>query len=240
MTRLFERNLLLASLPTAEKLLLSRLMEQAQLRTKQQLNQVGTLLRHLYFPLDCAISVMDMQHSGRVVEVAVVGKEGCYCSSALIGLSNSPSHTIVQIGGAVLSVDVYPLSRMMDELPAFTRAVQRFSAVLFRHAIISVGCSHWHSIKQRLSRWLLAHNERVGGTIFPFTHDFLAEQVGTQRTTITEALSSFQRAGLVAYSYGKVELINMEKLRSVSCECFGLAKQAIQDYLRDIQTYAKQ
>lgn len=237
MALILERNRLLAILPTAEKLQLARQTELVELQTKQQLNQVGSFLRHLYFPLDCAISVMDMQASGRLVEVAVVGKEGCYCPSALFGLSVSPSHTIVQIGGAALRFDVYHLTRMMDELPIFTRAVQRFSAVLFRHAVISVGCSHWHSIEQRLSRWLLAHHERTKDTIFPFTHDFLAEQVGTQRTTITAALSSFQRAGLVSYSYGRVELVARDKLVGLSCECFGQATQSIQDYLRDIQRY---
>jgi hypothetical protein len=42
---------------------------------------------------------------------------------------------------------------------------------------------------------------------------------------------------MVRYSYGKNELAGIERLKDVSCDCFGLAMQAIEDYLRDIQSY---
>ncbi len=234
MTVKLELNQLLASLPIAEKQELEQHMELVKLRTRQVLNYIGTPLRYLYFPLQSAISVMDMQPSGRVIEVAVVGREGCYCPSGLVGPATSPTHTIVQIGGAAWRVSMTTVVAALSRLPVFTQAVHRFNAVLFRHAVISVGCSQWHSVEQRLTRWLLAHHQRTGDTIFPFTHDFLADQLGSQRTTVTEVLSAFQRRSLVSYSYGKVELIDIKKLQALSCECFGLATQAIEDYLRNL------
>ena len=233
----FDRHRFLAMLPVAEKQALSPHVKPIMLSMKEELNLVGSPLRHLYFPLDAAISVMDMAQSGRVLEVAVVGKEGCFCPDVLNGLTASPTHTIVQIGGASLCVDTAVLAGMLSALPVFGRMVRRCSALLFRHAVISVGCSQWHSVEQRLSRWLLAHHHRTSDTIFPFTHEFLADQLGSQRVTVTEALSAFQRNDMVRYSYGKVELVNIEMLKDVSCECFGLATQAIEDYLRDIQSY---
>lgn len=232
-----ELNQLLTSLPASEKQELERHLELVNLRTRQELNYIGSPLQYLYFPLQSAISVMDMQSGGRVIEVAVVGREGCYCPSVLSGLTTSPTHTIVQISGAAWRVNARELAPALSHLTVFTRAVHRFSAVLFRHAVISVSCSQWHSVEQRLARWLLAHYHRTGDTIFPFTHEFLADQLGSQRTTVSEALSSFQRTGLVVYGYGKVELLNMEQLGKRSCECLALATQAIQDYLGDIQTY---
>lgn len=234
-----EFNQLLTSLPTLERRELDPHMELINLRTKQELYYIGSPLSYLYFPLQSAISVMGMQQGGQVIEVAVVGKEGCYCPSALIGLSTSPTHTIVQIGGVAWRVKVAAVIGLLSRLPVFNQAVHRFGAVLFRQAVISVGCSHWHSVEQRLARWLLAHYQQTGDTIFPFTHDFLADQLGSQRTTVTEALSSFQRAGLVLYGYGKVELIDIQKLREISCECFGLSAQAIEEYLQDIRTYSR-
>ncbi|MBX3303734.1 MAG: Crp/Fnr family transcriptional regulator [Nitrospira sp.] len=232
-----ELNQLLKSLPVVEKQELEPHLELVKLRTRQELNYIGSTLRYLYFPLQSAISVMDMHQGGRVIEVAVVGREGCYCPSVLAGLSASPTHTIVQTDGFAWRVNVRTVVAVQFRLPVFTRAVHRFSAVLFRQAVISVGCSHWHSVEQRLARWLLAHNHRTGDTIFPFTHEFLADQLGSQRSTVTEALSSFQRAGLVVYSYGKVELINIQRLRDVCCECCALTTQAIEDYLHEISTY---
>ena len=237
MTTEFNLHQLLTLLPVAEKQTLLPQAELVMLRTKQELNLVGSPLRYLYFPLDAAISVMDMERSGRVLEVAVVGKEGCFCPDVLNGLTVSPTHTIVQIGGATLRLDTATLAGMLPALPVFTRMVRRFSALLFRYVVISVGCSQWHSVEQRLARWLLAHHHRMGEIIFPFTHEFLADQLGSQRVTVTEALSAFQRQDLVRYSYGKVELVGIDGLKDMSCECFGLASQAIHDYLSDIQAY---
>ncbi|HSA84599.1 MAG TPA: Crp/Fnr family transcriptional regulator [Nitrospira sp.] len=235
----WERNQLLAMLPPSEKRMLGACTKVVTLQTKQELNLVGSPLRHLYFPLDAAISVMGMEQSGRVLEVAVVGKEGCFCPDILNGLTISPTHTIVQIGGQSLRVDAASLTPKLLDLPIFSRMVRRFSASLFRHAVISVGCSQWHSVEQRLARWLLAHHHRTSEIVFPFTHEFLADQLGSQRVTVSEALSAFQRNDLVRYSYGKVELVNVQKLEHVSCECFDLATQAIDEYLRDIRTYSR-
>ena len=235
----FDRHQLLTILPVAEKQALSPDVKLIMLHTKEELNLMGSPLRHLYFPLDAAISVMEMEPSGRVLEVAVVGKEGCFCPDVLNGLTASPTHTIVQIGGASLFVDAATLVGMLPALPVFARMVRRFSALMFRHAVISVGCSQWHSVEQRLARWLSAHHHRTGDIVFPFTHEFLAYQLGSQRVTVTETLSAFQRNDMVRYSYGKVELGNIEKLKDVSCGCFGLASQAIDDYLRDIQSYKR-
>lgn len=239
MTSEWELNQLLTRLPPSEKRVLGSCTKLVTLHTKQELNPVGSPLRHLYFPLDAAISVMGMERSGRVLEVAVVGKEGCSCPELLNGLTLSPTHTIVQIGGPSLRVDVATLNPKLVDLPLFSRMVRRFSALLFRHAVISVGCSQWHSVEQRLARWLLAHHHRTSDIVFPFTHEFLADQLGSQRVTVSEALSTFQRHDMVRYSYGKVELINIERLQGVSCECFDLATQAIEDYLRDIRTYSQ-
>lgn len=237
MTSEFDRHQLLTMLPVAEKQTLSPHVKLIMLYMKEELNLVGSPLRRLYFPLDAAISVMDMEQSGRVLEVAVVGKEGCFCPDVLNGGTASPTHTIVQIGGASLCVDTAVLAGLLPALPVFTRMVRRCSALLFRHAVISVGCSQWHSVEQRLARWLLAHHYRTGEIVFPFTHEFLADQLGSQRVTVTEALSAFQRNDMVRYSYGKVELVNIGKLKDVSCECYELATQAIEDYLLDIRSY---
>jgi hypothetical protein len=235
----WERNQLLTMLPPSEKQMLGACTKVVTLQVKQELNLVGSPLRHLYFPLNAAISVMGMEQSGRVLEVAVVGKEGCFCPDILNGLTISPTHTIVQIGGATLRLDTTTLAPMLSDLPVFSGMVRRFSALLFRHAVISVGCSQWHSVEQRLARWLLAHHHRTSEIVFPFTHEFLADQLGSQRVTVSEALSAFQRNDLVRYSYGKVELVNVQKLEHVSCECFDLATQAIDEYLRDIRTYSR-
>ena len=73
----------------------------------------------------------------------------------------------------------------------------------------------------------------------PFTHEFLAEQLGVQRGTVTEALAVLQEKKLVESGYGKVKVLKSTALEKVSCDCFQLAKQAIEEYLEDMKAYKR-
>lgn len=232
-----DHNLLLAHLPLDEKHALCTWLQPVALRTKEEIIGMGSPLRHVYFPLTAALSLINMQESGQTVEVAVVGKEGCTCFHVLDGVSTSPSRVVVQIGGGAFRMPSEAIDDIIKDLPVFARIVRRYSAVLFRHAVISVGCSQFHSVEQRLARWLLVHNNRTRATTFPFTHEFLAEQLGSQRATVTQGLADLQSEGLLTSGYGVIELLNIPKLQIVACECFGLSTLAIEEYIADIEMY---
>ena len=234
-----DHNQLLAHLPVDEKRVLCAQLQLVSLRTKEEITAVGSPLRHVYFPLTSAISLMNTQAGGQTVEITVIGKEGCTCFHVLDGFKASPSRVVVQIGGNAFRMPAAALDDVIKDLPIFAQIVRRYSAVLFRHAVISVGCSQFHSVEQRLARWLLAHNNRTGGTAFPFTHEFLAEQLGSQRATVTQGLADLQSRGLLTSGYGTVELLDIPKLQSVACECYGLSTLAIDEYLTDIDLYRR-
>jgi Crp-like helix-turn-helix domain len=230
-----EDNQLLAYLPPQELDTLRPHCKVISLETREEINQVGTRVIHIHFPITAAISLMEMQASGTTVEVAVVGKEGCAGSHVLDGLDVSPCRTIVQIGGMAFRVTVPQLRTLLPLIPVFQQTARRFGTVLFRHTVISVGCSQFHSVEQRLARWLLAHRHRTGLKKFPFTHDFLAEQLGVQRVTVTQALAALQDRALVTHGYGKLELLDIRGMQKAACECLTLASEAIEEYLSDIK-----
>jgi hypothetical protein len=232
-----KENALFAHLPCQEQGILRSRSEIVTVETREELNSVNQPIRHLYFPLTAAISLLYMDRSGRAVEAAVVGSEGCSSPYVIEGVKDSPCRTLVQVGGLAYRLNVSDLWSLLADVPMFERMVRRFNGVIFRHAMLSLGCSQFHSVNQRIGRWLLAHNHRTGLTTLPFTHDFLAEQLGVQRVTVTNALAAFEKQDIVTYGYGQVELQNLSGLKNVACECFVLAKQAIEEYLTDIKSY---
>jgi hypothetical protein len=233
----FQQNRILACLPSKERNTLKEAFELVTLHTKEELNKVNTPIRYLHFPVGSAISLIDSEPGGGTVEVAVVGMEGCTGFTVVQGYLNAPCRVIVQVGGIAFRLSVSSLLKRLSQLPFLRYALSRFSATMFREAIISVGCSQLHSVEQRVGRWLLAHQHRTGRSAFPFTHDFLAEQLGVQRATISEALASLQDRKIIRYAYRQVELCKIRAMQELSCECFPRAKAAINEFLRDMETY---
>jgi hypothetical protein len=212
-------------------------LELVALRHKEELNELDSPMRYLYFPLGSAISLMDVKPGGGVVEVAVVGNEGCTGFTVLQGYKNAPCRVQVQVGGPAFRLSAQLLLRILPQLSFLRYALSRFTTAILREAIVSVGCSQFHSVEQRLGRWFLAHQHRTGRSQFPFTHDFLAEQLGVQRATISEALAELQDKKIIKYSYRQVELSNMRAMEKLSCECFPTVKETIDDFLRDLKHY---
>jgi len=83
------------------------------------------------------------------VEIAVIGKEGSTGFNTAQGVSTSPCSSIVQVGGSMYRLGV---SWLNASLPFLLHSLIRFGAVIFRHTVISVGCTQFHSVDQRLGR----------------------------------------------------------------------------------------
>lgn len=232
------QNRILAGLPLQEQEVLRPHLRLVLLPTKAELHELNSPITQLHFPIDCAISLLNLQASGRMVEVAVIGREGCSAFPHMPGAGVALARTIVQIGGMAFQLDVVVLESLLPKLPALYSMMNQFGALLFREAVVSVGCSQFHSVEQRLSRWVLSHLHRTGHRLLPFTHDFLADQLGVQRVTVSEALAQLQRNGLVTYGYGKVEIKDVRQLEEIACDCFSLVRRSIADYLNDLKRYA--
>jgi hypothetical protein len=85
-----EQNGILTYLPPKERTILEEHFEVVSLQTKEELNAVNSPIRYLHFPVNSAISLMDLQPAGGIVEVAVVGMEGCTGFTVVQGYKNAP------------------------------------------------------------------------------------------------------------------------------------------------------
>jgi CRP-like cAMP-binding protein len=59
-----------------------------------------------------------------------------------------------------------------------------------------------------------------GSRTVPLTQELLSEMLGVRRTSITDVATKLQAAGLINYSRGVINILDLAALQKLSCECF--------------------
>ena len=70
---------------------------------------------------------------------------------------------------------------------------------------------------------------RTGKLEVELTQEFLAEMLGTRRSTVTLTAGTLQRSGLIEYRRGRIQLMDRDKLEHVACECLGVTEQLLKN-----------
>ena len=89
----------------------------------------------------------------------------------------------------------------------------------------------FHTVKERLCRWLLIARDRVHSDNLSLTQEFLSQMIGAPRTSVTTIAANLQREGLINYRRGKIMILDRAGLESASCECYGIVKESISRYI---------
>jgi CRP-like cAMP-binding protein len=97
--------------------------------------------------------------------------------------------------------------------------------------LVSGACNGVHSLNQRLARWLLMMRDRCDDDALPITQSLLAEMLGVQRPTITNAARELERAGLIARGVRQVTILDRQGLAEASCECYQLVRARVAFHL---------
>ncbi|HEY2466442.1 MAG TPA: helix-turn-helix domain-containing protein [Terracidiphilus sp.] len=95
----------------------------------------------------------------------------------------------------------------------------------------SVGCNSHHEIPQRLARWLLLCADRCESPTLNLTQEYLADLLGTRRTSVTIAAESLQHKGLIQYKRGRVVISDRVGLEKMACECYRIVRNHLENYL---------
>ncbi len=227
----FSRNQILAGLPRQERDRLLPASEVVQVHLGETLAEFRTPLRFIHFPLNSAISMTATQDHERMVEVTLTGKEGSSGSSVVLGDRRSLCTAMIQIPGVAVRIPTSSIIEELSQLPCLEAALSRHNSLLLQTAVVSVGCSRFHTVPQRVARWLKAHWYRSGIETFPFSAQFLAAQVGAEPQAVGEVLKALSQNGLLKLGHNQVTIADHDALSKQACECFELARQASEDYI---------
>src|SRR6202043_1931842 len=171
--------------------------------------------------------VLNVTQEGKSVEVGLTGKEGFVGLPLLVGFQSSPARVIIQIEGSAFRVSAEALLGLLRMCPVLEKRMHRYSQVLAMQASQVATCNTLHRVDKRLARWLLMSQDRIGTDVVPLTQEFLAHMLGTRRSSVTIAASVLQKAGLIKYTRGHVNILDRKSLEDAACECYeALVQQA--------------
>src|SRR6185295_12503713 len=225
------RNRLLLALPAGN---LKRLMSQLEpipCERGQVLLDADSALDDVFFPESGVVSVVAVYEDGSVIEMATVGREGCTGFQAVFGAKESSVRFLVQIPGSAAKMSRAAFTRAMESMPSFRNLMSAYVHAFLEQVLVSVACNGAHSLKERLARWLLMMRDRGDEDVLPITQSLLAEMLGVQRPTVTNAARELERAGLIERGRRQVKILDRQGLTKESCECYQLVRTRLAFHL---------
>jgi hypothetical protein len=76
--------------------------------------------------------------------------------------------------------------------------------------------------------------DRLPSNSLTMTQDLIANMLGVRREGVTEAAGKLQRAGLIRYARGHIDVLDRPGLENRVCECYSVVKLEFDRLLADI------
>jgi CRP-like cAMP-binding protein len=189
------------------------------------LYEAGDTISSVYFPLGAVVSLVVSLAIGEMREAAMVGRDGAIGMASALDGRVAMTRAIVQLGGDAMVCDPAAFKGAVLQSATLISKIMRHEQTLFAQAQQSTACMAHHEVDARLCRWLLRARDLSGSDHLPFTQEFLAEMLGVRRTSVTTVARTLQEAGMIKYTRGKIEIIDVEGLREGACECYETIKE---------------
>ena len=220
-----QRNQLLAALSQQECDRIFPHLKLVPMPLGKVLYEPGDVLRHVYFPVDCIVSLLYVMEDGASAEISVVGNEGMIGIALFMGGETTPSRAIVQSSGHAFRLLGPLLKEEFHRSGEMQLLLLRYTQALITQMAQTAVCNRHHSVDQQLCRWLLLSLDRLEGDELTMTQELIANMLGVRREGVTEAAGKLQKLKVIRYARGKITVLNRTKLEALCCECYAVVKR---------------
>lgn len=217
-------NRLLQMLDAADFDLLRPHLIKIELVREAVLSEAGTALRHVYFPHDGTVSITVSLSEGQMIEVAMLGRDGVVGGGAALADGIAASDAVVLFPGTASMLEITAFRTIAATSAPFRSLMIRHEQALLARAQQSLLCNTLHPVEARLARWLLRARDLSDSESLPLTQETLAQMMGVRRNAISLVAHALQRAGIIRYSRGQIEIIDLRALEVTSCDCHAAVK----------------
>lgn len=233
--REYKQNHILAGLSAEANERLKPHLELIPLEFGLVLQESGTQLRHIYFPVDSIISLLCVMEDGSSAEIAVVGNEGMVGIALFMGGLSTLNRAVVQRAGYAYRLSASVLKQEFELGGSLRDMLLRYTQALITMMAQTAACNRHHSVEQQLCRWLLLNLDRLPSNELRMTQELIASMLGVRREGVTEAAGKLHSAGIINYSRGHISVVNRPKLEMRACECYGVVKKEFDRLLLEPQ-----
>lgn len=217
-------NHLLAALPSEAYERLQPHLDPVTFSLGKVVYESGGQMRYVYFPTTSHISLLYTMIDGSTAEMGLVGKEGVVGIALFMGGETTPSHAVVQGGGAALRMKAKAMLHEFKRGGEFQLLLLRYTQALITQISQTAVCNRLHSVEQRLCRWLLMTHDRTESDELQMTHEFISNMLGVRREGVTVAAHRLQEAGMISYVRGHINILDRPQLLAHVCECYQVVK----------------
>jgi CRP-like cAMP-binding protein len=125
-----KRNILIDALPRDVYETIADRFETVTLERGVVLHEPGQEIRHLYFPIDCLVSITITSAEGKTVETGACGNREVIGVNAFMGGSETTqTKYVVQVGGEALKIAAQPLQDAFDENRSVRTVLLKYTLV---------------------------------------------------------------------------------------------------------------
>ncbi|PKM29891.1 MAG: Crp/Fnr family transcriptional regulator [Gammaproteobacteria bacterium HGW-Gammaproteobacteria-11] len=207
---------------TAERILPH--LELVDMPLGKVLYEPDDVMTHVYFPVDCIVSLLYVMENGASAEISVIGNEGLVGISLFMGGESTPSRAVIQSAGRAYRLQSRRLKDEFNRHGELMLLMLRYTQALITQMAQTAVCNRHHNIDQQLCRWLLLSLDRLPDNNLTMTQELIANMLGVRREGVTEAAGKLQKLGVIAYNRGKIQVLNRPLLEQLSCECYSVVK----------------
>jgi CRP-like cAMP-binding protein len=216
------RNRIIRALAPEDFERLSARLSPVRLDLRMDLELANQPIVRVCFPDSGIISVVARSEGLNTIEVGLVGREGMTGLAVVMGETQSPQDTYVQVAGAGHWLESEALSALLDIRPAMRQLMASYAHVFTTQIAQTALANGRAKIDARLARWLLMAADRFDEPDMPLTHELLALMLGVRRPGVTDALHRLEGEHMIRARRASITLRDRAALEAVADGYYGV------------------
>ncbi len=190
----------------------------------------GQTIRNVFFIEEGIASMTTGFLNGSQVETSMFGYESAVGISGLMGVRKSLNNIFMQLEGHGYVSPLVATRTEFHRNERFQQLALRYVQVQLTLSTQNAACNATHTYEQRLARWLLICCDRAQQKKVAMSQDFVAQMLGSTRSTVSIAAAHLKSKGLIDYRRGAIEVLDVPGLEREACECYRAVRAHLENF----------